>query len=177
MSERGIDIKNGNIVLARFGSFPDGSIAMKVAKSGYDARTATDDQLVFNSAQDVFKIVASDTYTFPAITSINASSQIDQPIAIPHGQSHIPAYFTFLQVSNPNNASTQTFPSTYYLSFTNSISFSDISNPTYIINTVYTGIDGTNLYFDRAASNGDNANPHGAGAVTLRYYILQESAN
>jgi hypothetical protein len=35
---------------------PDGTPVLKVAKDGYDALTATDDQLIFNSQQNVFKI-------------------------------------------------------------------------------------------------------------------------
>jgi hypothetical protein len=51
---------------ALFGTYPDGSTAIKVAKSGIEVGSATNDQLVFNSSQNVFKIIDKKTSSIPS---------------------------------------------------------------------------------------------------------------
>jgi len=64
--------------VAQFGRFADGSTALKVAKSGIEVSTATNDQLIFNSSQDVFKIVAAGTISVSKGTNtVYASSSIN----------------------------------------------------------------------------------------------------
>lgn len=67
-----------------------GNSRIKVASAGINVTTATDDQLLFNSAQDVFKIVKIMSFSIiqPAATSTSYSK--------PHGLSFIPAVMGFL---------------------------------------------------------------------------------
>lgn len=62
---------DAGMVLAKqqIGLLPDGKYGMKVAKQGYDVRTALDSQLIFNSEQNIFKIVQSDTFTYELTNS------------------------------------------------------------------------------------------------------------
>lgn len=52
-----------NIGLAQFGNFASGGIALKIAQAGIEVGTATNDQLIFNSGQNIFKIVTTGTAT------------------------------------------------------------------------------------------------------------------
>lgn len=66
----GILIKDSNDVnRALFGEFPDGSIALKVSQTGIDVLTAANDDLVFNSSQNILKVVQSGTATVTAIAN------------------------------------------------------------------------------------------------------------
>jgi len=56
----------------------DDSFAMKVSQSGVDVRTATNDQLVFNSENNIFKIVRTGTFTLPALDA--AGGAIDTSV-------------------------------------------------------------------------------------------------
>lgn len=56
---------NGTNNVGLFGFDDTGTMVVKVAKPGYDANSATDDQLIFNSAQNVFKIVQKGTAIVP----------------------------------------------------------------------------------------------------------------
>lgn len=49
---------SSGIGLAQFGQYPGGHVALKIAKAGYEVSTATNDQLVFNSDQDILKVSA-----------------------------------------------------------------------------------------------------------------------
>lgn len=62
-------------------------MVVKVAKTGYDANSATDDQLVFNSAQNVFKIVDKVTLSY---SGASVSTQ-----SVPHGLNYTPAFMGF----------------------------------------------------------------------------------
>jgi hypothetical protein len=67
-----------------------GNSRIKVAPPGVDVTTATDTQLLFNSAQNVFKIVSIKTFsiTQPA-GSVNTYSRT-------HGLTYVPAVMGFL---------------------------------------------------------------------------------
>lgn len=49
------------------GRGPDGFYGLKVSQEGSDVYEAGDDELVFNSDQNVFKIIATGTDTFPSM--------------------------------------------------------------------------------------------------------------
>lgn len=176
MSEHGVQVNDrSGVPLARFGNFPDGSIALKVAKPGFDVRTATDEQLVFNSGQDIFKIIVAGTHTFPAISSVGANGEVDQSVTIPHNLGFVPSYQAFAQVYNSGAAVFKSFPANYYVPFGFSINFGDVL-ATQMNNLLGSGIDAFNLYLGRAAQNGDGSNAHPASQVFVKYYILQETA-
>lgn len=61
-------ISDGNTNILSIGQDSTGKYSMKVAKTGFDAYNATDDQLVFNSNQNNLKVLATGTafFTVPA---------------------------------------------------------------------------------------------------------------
>lgn len=56
--------ENG-VGVAQFGTFVDGPFALKVAQPGIEVGSALPTQLIFNSAQNIFKIVKTDVVTLP----------------------------------------------------------------------------------------------------------------
>lgn len=58
-----------NKTLMHFGLDNQGERSIKVAKEGYDSLTATNDQLIFNSNQNTFKVAATGVIQIPAVSS------------------------------------------------------------------------------------------------------------
>lgn len=141
-----------------------------VTKAGVDVTTNTDlSQFVFNSAQDIFKIVGSGTFTDMAThTTSNPGAgkfggDTFSIATIPHGLSYVPAIIGYLGLSGGGY---QPIPYTDYLSFTSSIALwytwsitVDATNVNIILNTLAYG-----------SSSGI-----GSG-TTFKYYLLQETA-
>ena len=67
---------NGANNIGLFGFDSTGKVVVKIAKEGYDAATAPDDKLIFNSNQNVLKVVDSDTVTISAIAGQGTVSEI-----------------------------------------------------------------------------------------------------
>lgn len=141
------------------GKGADGFYGLKVSKPTFDVYSAGDDELAFNSDQNVFKIVQTDTYNF---TVDGTSSQF---ISIPHDLSFSPVIIAYISFSGnynplPTSLSSSSFTvlGATYVGFQSWLSFS---------------VDQTNIYF-----NLDN--PSGAyngSIVPIKYYLLQETAN
>ncbi len=81
------DNNNSRILL---GQLPDGTYGMWVSKPTFDATTATASQLIFNSNQDVFKVVAS------GILTVNVSGAGDFQSSKAHGLGVIPAFIGYI---------------------------------------------------------------------------------
>lgn len=60
----GLSVSDGSAVeRLRAGSFPDGTVKIKLSQATYDVSTATDDQLIWSSDFNLFKIVQTGTTT------------------------------------------------------------------------------------------------------------------
>ena len=142
---------------------------LRIAKEEKDALTGADSDLIFNSEQNVFKIVrtgqfrTSLTYTTPSPGAGNFGTQTFIAATIPHGLGYIPAVIGFL---NPSSQIYQPLPFTDYLTTGSSAYWqtwnisTDATNVTIsLVTMVYGG-----SYF---VSPGVNFN----------YYLLQETAN
>jgi len=82
---------NPIIYMARNAS---GNPVLKVAKTGKNATTAADSDLIFNSAQNVFKVANKITIT-PTVPAAGAVTTTTQA----HGLPHIPAMIGYIIVS------------------------------------------------------------------------------
>lgn len=93
----------------------DGRYGMKVAPPGINVLEASDSQLIFNSNQNVFKIVEKLSNDFGFISSAGASTQ---DVRITHNLGYIPAYLAFATntVINPyiSTPSTLSIPMSVY---------------------------------------------------------------
>lgn len=147
----------------------NGFYGLKVSPAGVDVYTATDDELVFNSNNNVFKIVQSGTATIPALSITAAGAgwyQDTTTISVAHGLSHVPLVIAFIEPT----------PSTYYAM---PATFSIVSSTTKMTTRTYSvSPDATNIVFtgnlvgDLPAAGSDSF-----GDVTVKYYVLQETAN
>lgn len=71
----------------------NGQPVLRVAKEGFDAVTGTNDQLIFNSAQNIFKIVDTDTAT---INVPSSADDFSDSITIDHNLGFVPSYDAYL---------------------------------------------------------------------------------
>lgn len=83
----GLMVGNGVVFDLFAGSDASGKRVVKVAKEGFDARTATDDELIFNSGQDIFKIVdvLSEPFSF-----VTGAGETTQAVTITHNLGYSP---------------------------------------------------------------------------------------
>lgn len=149
---------SNGIGVAQFGQFTGGAVALKVAFPNVEVSSAPDSELIFNSNQNIFKIVQSGVV---ALNGANSVSTNTTTITIP-GYNNSPAFLAYLQLSN---ISTQ-LPS---FNLTVQSGYAGIG---YIIygNAYQSGTDGK---LDLSATNYTIAND--PNTYTIKYYILQET--
>lgn len=149
-----------------------------VAEPGIDVRSATDDELVFNSQQNVFKIIKI-TGEVPAMTFAGGSAGVQ--VAIPHLQPsapliniYVPAQFLDFVTDTVISStfiplpilSSNLIPSFYYFP---SASGDDIW-PLF----VSYGVDDTNVYVQAYFENSNSATGDTA-PIPVTFFILQET--
>jgi len=152
----------------------------KISKSGFDVLTATDDQLIFNSSQDVLKVAKTDTASlsinFPSHTG-TAGNDI-ATVTIPHNLGFIPIAQVFqediLGVADfrrpigsgsidPSNIGFNINPLAQVI-----VSYYDIS----------TDIDNLYISYTRCYAMGSGfSTGTQVESYTFKYYLLQETAN
>ena len=158
--ERQILAQESGVNKAVFGFLDESdTFGLKVAKEGYNVLTATDDQLIFNSTQNVFKIVQKGTasLTIPAVTGATTFQT-----TINHNLGYTPIPLVF-EGTGPSYLA---LPVSHGLTTSglfvaaNAIFYYDVSSSTLNIN----------------ANTGQNAgNPSYSGTFQFTYYLLQET--
>lgn len=128
----------------------------KVAEDGTDVLEADDDQLIFNSEQNVFKIKSTDTVILSAPAAGSAYSTY-----IEHGLSYVPVVFVYTK--QPNDT---TFTPTPNISFTG-------AGTLYQRADVFLSTTRLTFQVENSASVGGSD----LGTWTFKYYILQETVN
>lgn len=104
---------------ALFGRDGNGDYVVKVAKDGFDVLTAADGDLIFNSAQNVFKIVGTVSSAFPDPGTASppaggGGAFVSALTSVAHGLSFTPAFLAFSGASptftqSPNLTNMGTF--------------------------------------------------------------------
>lgn len=141
---------------------------MKISEEGVDVLTATEDQLIFNSDNNLFKIGIAGSGQAPAITKVLAATNtyvgVDQN-SIPHGLSYVPEPIGFVIVGSNK----------YALPYTRAyplVSGGGIGVDTYTIST-----DATNVYLGRnTVEYGAGATAGSSGATDIEYFLLTPTA-
>jgi len=147
-----------------------GTPVLKVAKDGYDALTATDDQLIFNSTQNILKIVQTGTATINVPSSAN---DFADNVTITHNLGFIPKYTAYVKppggyVGSPTNAQLPFFQYVLY----------DSANPATVAGWHINGLADvadlttTTITFRLSIVNNSASN---IGNWTFNYDLLQES--
>ncbi len=163
---------NGTNNVGLFGFDSAGNMVVKVAKPGYDADTAANSNLIFNSAQNVFKIVGSGTVSLLGTYSHGVGAQSNVLIdtkSVAHNLGYYPATLIY---SLPTSAAgykpvsdgsiiVNGFSSTYNYSFTREFF---VTTTTIVFNIFY------NAYLSSGTTSGTLGEDY-------KYYLLQETAN
>ena len=162
-------LDTSGVNIAQFGRFPDGSTALKIAKSGYDVTSALNDQLIFNSSQNIFKIVSSGTAITTNATATAAAANFasgSTTVTIAHGLSFIPTVIAFIQDTDYTPNRFRSLPWTTYANVSGTV----CNWITYSVDA-----DASNIYLlSSCVATGGTAN---TGNKTIKFFLLQESAN
>lgn len=151
------------------GKGDNGFYGFKVSKEGFDVFTATDNDLIFTSdSQSVFNVVDIDTISSPAISiaapGVGNYAQSLQTTSVAHGLGYIPAFMAFLA----NGGEYVSLPYTFY-------SGAGTGGQWYSFSFT---VDATNVNFSiDVLVTGGSAISYPAGTNTVKYFLLQESAN
>ena len=170
---------NGTNNVGLFGFDDTGTMVVKVAKPGYDANSATNDQLVFNSSQNVFKIVDKLTTTIPSFSLAAGAGNRFKIITIPHLQSSTPLVEIYVQSYLVNFSVGGFISSTYtplpvvYDGSPNTYVFPAADMSSYPL-TIRYAVDSTNIYIQAsyASTAATTVND-----IPVTYFIKQESAS
>lgn len=141
---------------------------VRIAKPGFEAETTADENLIFNSDQNVLKVITSGSGALAAPASSTSYVDIPYPAGVVAGTRPI-----VLAFGRPSDASQywgvdywQPFPVTYY-----GLTSGKIVIDTYMHLQIST--TGARIAITRATST----DPAAGGTWYYKYYILQETAS
>ena len=164
-------VSNGQNNLGIFGPDSTGKTVVKIAKEGFDADTATDDQLIFNSEQNVFKIVKKISKSFSISAGANGGTG---SITIDHNLGYVPLIFGSVTVSTNtvglSNGSILMLP--VKVPGITGIQNSTTQLPVDFLSMSITSLTTSNLNVGWSLIFGSNSV---TGLITL--YVLQETAS
>lgn len=148
---------DGNWNVGLFGFDSAGNMVVKVAKPGFNADTASDANLIFNSSQNVLKVVGSGTAQLTAVLGTSVATSAS------HSLGYIPAAIVHWHDTDFFGPGTY-LPSAHfeYVSSTNNVG-------------VIHWVDSTNISFQ--VTLGSGAGSTRDGVYGFKYYLLQESAS
>lgn len=172
--EFGFSVSDESNVRLLAGKYPDGDIKIKLSQTGYDVTTATDNQLIWSSDFNSFKIALTGTAITTTTAVPWATGSGSDIITIPHNLGYVPVpllYYT-------TGGSTYTpVDGNFNMAFSNGVNSSwsmtnrtivttDITNLTIIIQQLgsWTGV-----------MPGGNINS--SQTLTFKYYLLRETAS
>lgn len=140
---------------------------LKVSQPNIDVRTATNSQLIFNSAQDTFKVVATGSIVSaalslsnPGVGSYNSGQSLNQ---VAHGLSYLPGIIAFIQQGAGTYVSTP---------FTSVFGGGGTAMRWY---SVYAIVDAQNVTLEIDATVTGQTLSFATGLFTMKYFLLQES--
>jgi hypothetical protein len=161
------------------GAQSDGTFGMKVSQPGNDVLTAPNSNMVFNSSQDVFKIVAKGTTTIPAFAV--GSAQLNYSyVQIPHGLSFTPIVQAFASgywVKGATGVQSSTYiPLPTFIPGQGALgAYFFQTSGGYRAADIIFAVDSTNISFQAATDSSLSVDT--MLAIPITYFILQETVN
>lgn len=165
----GLSVSDATTPRLLAGEYPDGSIKIKLSQAGYDVSTATDNQLIWSSDFNMFKIVQSGTVTLSPPASWTNGQVIRATVF--HGLLTAPSF----QVYATNPALGASYISSGLSNLPSSIYFPSAGGGCVLISQ--SAVDDTNLYIDLVNMTGLTATGLDGFVWTYKYYILRETAS
>lgn len=153
------------------GKLPDGSYGLWVSKPGNDVTSssaAINNQLIFNSNQDIFKIVGSGTLSWTLSNTANVVPAGTQTNTITHNLGFQPSALVYF--SAPTTANTTILSPMPYTDF-----FSSGANKGLLFSDTRYFINTTQLIFQVINLVGSDYSPN-VPTWNIKYYLLQETA-
>lgn len=153
------------------GKGKDGFYGLKVSQEGTDVYDGANADMVFNSDNNLFKIVSSDTVDVTVSNPMASGTKVTATIA--HGLSSAPAYIAFVTIP----AGAGVYATEGQLSQLPALLVNeDIADVGGAVVIYAQGrVDATNLYFDVINVSGSSIADLGT-PWSFKYYILQETA-
>lgn len=138
----------------------------KISESGVNVTTAGDDELLLNSAQNVFKIVQSGTGTLSVPASMASLDVATETIS--HGLGYKPAFMCFITGGDAYGTSSS------------QVLMMPFSSPVIVAGTIrgfmYADAYTTTSNFVFRWSNNTTITEVTGGSINFKYYLLQETA-
>lgn len=170
---KGVD-SDGNVFAVigyQAGGFGSRDFGFKIAQQGFNAETATDDQLVMSSAFNTFKIAFTTATTVTLTHIANTVAAGTQTITIPHGLGIKPAHDVYLEV-----------PSTYIagamlikLPELHVLPAGHVLGGGTVFSKFSARVDATNIYIDFFHRVGTDYSPQ-TPTFTIKVYATEETA-
>jgi hypothetical protein len=144
-----------------------------VAKDGINVMTNTDpNNLIFNSSQNIFKIVAVGSVVMPTYSVTSGvgwriSSVATPPSAtVAHGQARVPLVIAYMRVTGPGGKTLLSIPYTS----------TSLVGGNLLMQTISISVDATYISFNDTTTTDGSVGVYTAGGETIDYYIYQETA-
>jgi hypothetical protein len=144
----------------------DGSSRIRVARAGVDVTKATDDQLLFNSAQNTFKVVNKLTGSFTLTSAATPTSTL---VTITHSLGYVPFTLSNVNLSaDTAGGNTGIFPIPFF-----SVGTGGGTTNVFIIRSYVKvrSVSTTDIVFEVGTAGGPATI---TGAISV--YVLQETA-
>ena len=142
------------------GTFPDGSVKVKLSQTTHDVATATDDQLIWSSDFNMFKIKAPEITTLVTLATGGTYS-----ITVPHTIGGRPAVLAYVELTSSPGQFVQ-LPYTIVNVSGTAVGFSGIAQ--YVVTD-------TDIRFVVSVDNSIAALV--AGSWNFKYYLMVETAS
>lgn len=162
---------NNRVILGRY---PDGRYGLKVAERGKDVLEASEDELIFDSSNNLFKIVKSGTIalTMPTVNNGAQSSFVEGMATHDLGYSPLViAFMTYSSPQSPNTIITRMFGSGVVGArsvSTTAVTIGYLSDETVEANT-------QDVRFRWRVANATGV-PQAPINASIKYYLLTETA-
>lgn len=168
-----IIVHDGTANKALFGRDGLGNYVFKVAKDGFNVLTAADNELIFNSEQDIFKIVSTTTAVIPSSTTSSTNSS--SSVTVNHNLNFTPICWAF--AVDPALGSLTALPMAPDIRMLQRNTASPNNGFTVeFMSWVRVITDSTTVTFYADFANLNYPSSYTFNALTIKYYLLQETA-
>lgn len=152
--------------------FDSGNVGVKLSQEGVDVAGATDDQLIFSTDFNLFKIVQSGSQTETLAHTSNTVAAGTQTITIAHSLGYKPSHLVYITTPSTyiNGSILTLLPELHVLPAGHALGGGTI------FNKFYATVDTTNLYVKFFHRVGTDYSPD-TPTFTIKYYLMRETAS
>lgn len=157
------------------GKGANGFYGLKVSPEGTDVYTAADDELIFNSDQNVFKIVETGTATVPLISMGAGVSNASQSVTVTHNLGYTPICIAYAVDRDGKLIQLPLLNGRRYINLEAVLPGAGIVMAPYSV--AQAEVTTTTVVFSNYAANSNMGSGSTVSALNIKYYLLQETAS